>query len=128
MKGWRRIGIVISVLWFLGFGFFLWNMHIHDLTDPYDSELHLCGSLLDIDNDGLQYVKPGSRDARQAVNWTKYEDCKKRAEVNFHKLADEQGTYAIPIVLAINAVSIALGWLLVWFIVVVVRWVRRGFR
>jgi hypothetical protein len=30
MKGWRRIGIIVSVIWFLGFGVFLWNQYVED--------------------------------------------------------------------------------------------------
>jgi hypothetical protein len=34
MKGWRRIGIVLSVIWFLGFGVYL-------LAQPtFEAELH----------------------------------------------------------------------------------------
>jgi hypothetical protein len=25
MRGWRRIGIILSVIWFLGFGVYLWS-------------------------------------------------------------------------------------------------------
>jgi hypothetical protein len=46
-RGWRRIGIVLSMIWFLGFGVFLWNAELHVLFDPYVYQLEQCGHLAD---------------------------------------------------------------------------------
>ena len=35
MRGWRRIGIIVSVIWFFGFGVFLWNRFVEDAVAPY---------------------------------------------------------------------------------------------
>ena len=42
-RGWRRIGIVLSVIWFLGFGVFLWETSLNDLVRPYAYQLKQCG-------------------------------------------------------------------------------------
>ena len=35
MKGWRRIGIIASVIWFFGFGVLLWNQFVEGAVAPY---------------------------------------------------------------------------------------------
>ena len=35
MRGWRRIGIIVSVIWFFGFSVFLWNKFVEDAVAPY---------------------------------------------------------------------------------------------
>ena len=45
MKGWRRIGIIVSVIWFLGFGVFLWNQYVEDAVAPYARDLKTCSAI-----------------------------------------------------------------------------------
>src|SRR5690348_11790904 len=42
MGGWRRIGIVLSMIWFLGFGFFLWIYNERDHSKLFEIGLHNC--------------------------------------------------------------------------------------
>jgi hypothetical protein len=42
MKGWRRIGIVLSVLWFVGFGFWLWSSETNRHYEFYKGQLSTC--------------------------------------------------------------------------------------
>jgi hypothetical protein len=42
MRGWRRIGVVLSVLWFVGFGAWLWISSISEHNAFYRLQLHNC--------------------------------------------------------------------------------------
>jgi hypothetical protein len=62
MKGWRRVGIVLSLIRFLGFGVFLWRLLVDELVAPYSYSLQNCRLLEDSANDGLQVpIRPGNR-------------------------------------------------------------------
>jgi len=56
-RGRRRIGIILSVIWFLGFGLFLWQRTVEDIVQPYSDTLKACGEILDIDNEALRYLR-----------------------------------------------------------------------
>jgi hypothetical protein len=45
MKGWRRIGIIASVIWFFGFGVLLWNQYVEDVVAPYAQDLKICSAI-----------------------------------------------------------------------------------
>jgi hypothetical protein len=45
MKGWPRIGIIVSVIWFLGFGVLLWNQYVEDAVAPYARDLKTCSAI-----------------------------------------------------------------------------------
>ena len=45
MKGWRRIGIIVSVIWFFGFGVLLWNRFVEDAVAPYAQDLKICSAI-----------------------------------------------------------------------------------
>jgi hypothetical protein len=45
MRGWRRIGIMASVVWFFGFGVFLWNQFVKDAVAPYAQDLKICSAI-----------------------------------------------------------------------------------
>jgi len=48
MRGWKRIGIVVSVLWFFGFGLWMWSSEISRIGNFYRWQLEGCSSLLHI--------------------------------------------------------------------------------
>ena len=45
MKGWRRVGIVLSVIWFFGFGVLLWNEFVEDAVAPYAQDVKICSAI-----------------------------------------------------------------------------------
>jgi hypothetical protein len=108
-RGWRRIGIVLSILWFVGFGFFIWSRTTSDAADFYGHQLRFCYAILDTDK-----------------NWPNYERCKDDAAKLFSFTFD-QNVKGIPILIGVDLASVAIGWLLVWCVVAIVRWIRRGF-
>jgi hypothetical protein len=125
--GWRRIGIVLSVIWFISFGGFLWVVEGNRIGEQYVYALTFCRTLLNMANESLQYIqKPDDRDARQSANLAKYDECRADAQ-SVHARESDRLVGGIPILLAIDAGTLAFGWLVVWLATLVVRWVRRGF-
>src|SRR6187397_2537835 len=79
-KGWRRVGIVVSVIWFLGFGFYVWNHELESHSDFYMFETRNCTRLLDMANENLQYARTQEeRDRRFAENFAKHRACDEKA-------------------------------------------------
>ena len=121
-RGWRLIGIVLSVIWFVGFGGFLWTGEVERIGNFFTWQLRTCKAILDADDEGLsleEYRK------RHDEHWKKYESCQDRASV-FFSSQHRKLRQSIPILLA-DAATVLIGWLAVWGIVAVVRWVNRGF-
>jgi hypothetical protein len=100
MGGWKRIGIVLSVIWFFVGGFWGNNIGIHegDFSKAiYDICLHTPNS-----------------------DWHK---CDVEFETGYKRDIQYHWLYAA--ILAV--VPIPIAWLIVWGCVSVVRWIRRGF-
>jgi hypothetical protein len=109
LSGWQRIGIVSSVIWFVGFAGYIWIFSTRDASDFYGSQLGMCYTILNVDNEALQYIGiQEDRDKRQADNWTKYEKCRSDATALFYQMADNNYK-GIPILLAER--SFLVGWL-----------------
>jgi hypothetical protein len=100
MKGWRRLGVVLSVLWFVGFGVWLRQA-------DFDYAARVAG-----------YEVCRLYDATE-----QYNDCLDRASARF--LSTATPWWAI---IVIDALSVGALWLLAWIVFVVGRWVIAGFR
>ena len=128
MSGWRRTGVFLSVIWFLGFGLFLWHKIRDQIPEPCAQQLQLCGVLLDSWNQILKYVRPTDEYIVQAANIEKYRKCLDDARVRFErelsKLPAPRTQAAM--VLGVDSLIICVGWLIVWGFVAVARWIRRG--
>ena len=128
MKGWRRIGIVLSVVWFLGFGVYLF-------AEPtWEAELH--GRRLQncylIYGGSIEDARKYASDADDMIKrWmpdieARREECENKASLwytdhrqsNFVRLAE---------IVALNLLSIALAWAVAWGCIAVGRWVHREF-
>jgi len=115
-------------MWFIGFGLFLWSSEVGGHGDFFKLQLETCSYGLNIRNEGLQYAKtPEERDKKDAENWAKYDKCRKEASDFYGQRTADLFKLGLPILLAIDLGSIGLGWLVVWLVVLIVRWVRRGF-
>jgi hypothetical protein len=129
-RGWRRIGIVASVIWFIAFGAYLWRDGNQRHADSYTSSREMCSLELDTLNKSLgpRLGNPNLKeyDRKFAENLANFEKCNAYTDKVFLSQADEFFKN-IPILLGVDLATIAIGWALVWFVVVVVRWVRRGF-
>src|SRR6476660_6547708 len=95
-KGWRRIGILLSVLWFVGFGLALWSYENNRIGDIYGLSLNTCGSVL---NTGIEALggrpildtqdKIDDWDRRSEANWAKYKKCKDDAGQAYGRQTDD---------------------------------------
>jgi hypothetical protein len=131
--GWRRIGIVGSVIWFVSFALILWTSETGRISDFYGFQLRHCKTILDMATEGLgnrpildSKEKIDEYDRRWEANWAKYEKCQEEAR-EFYRREAGDSVKGIPILLAIDFGSVGLGWLIAWLIARVVRWVHRGF-
>jgi broad specificity phosphatase PhoE len=105
MRGWRRIGVVLSVFWFVGFG--LWLRHA-DVDRAWKiAGYDICLSP-DIYDDAERYYV-----------------CSDRAHRTFEDLV-ASSPWWMDVVAA--ALSVGALWFLAWIAVVVGRWVAVGFR
>jgi hypothetical protein len=129
LGGWTRIGVVASVVWFLGFAGYIWHSNLDQLSEHYGSSLHLCSTMLDMADESLQQIQNlDARNTRQSANLATYEKCQNRARDAFFHLSDANTSKeAISVLLAIDLGTVVVGWLLVLSGVGVSRWVRRGF-
>ena len=115
MSGWQRIGIVLSIIWFIGFGAYIWMLRdIQHVGELYRGQLNTCSILLNMANDELQHIENLSdRNKRQDANWKEYEDCKKRASALHSRMLNDEKE-GIPVIPAIDFVTVVIGWLAVW--------------
>jgi hypothetical protein len=120
MRGWRRLGVVLSVLWFIGFGWWLRQA-------DYDNAMKFAG----YDMCSYAYERKRARefsDLEQALREDaqvnrEFHDCLHRAGEDFVRLITPWW-----VIIVMDVLSIALMWLLAWIIVRVGRWVAVGFR
>jgi hypothetical protein len=107
MRGWRRIGIVVSVVWFIAFAAYVWSdSNLHN-GDFYSSQLRMCKAILDVADESLP-DNLEERNNKLDENWAKYEKCQADAEKLFLSEAD-QLYKGIPILLGVDLATIAVG-------------------
>src|SRR5436190_18951978 len=104
-----RIGIILSVIWFIGFGGYIWFSNIQQLNDLYSIDLRACSETFD-----------------RTQNSINYEDCMEEArEVYLSRFNVYKER--IPRLLIVDVGIVAFGWSIALLGVVVTRWIRRGF-
>jgi hypothetical protein len=115
MKGWRRIGIIVSVIWFLGFGVLLWNQFVEDTVAPYALDLKICSAIEQHRDEFWQAKARNSEELSEKLqaNQDEYEKCASKAKLQWESERPSDSVLAIA-VLVIDSVTIALGWLIVW--------------
>ena len=78
LNGWQRIGIVLSVIWFLGFGGYVWIWDNRTKSEFYGWQLKMCDVVLSERNGSLQFLtKQEDRDERADENAAEYLNCRK---------------------------------------------------
>jgi hypothetical protein len=104
---------VLSIIWFIGFGAYIWMRDIQPVGELYSGQLNTCSILLNMANDELQHIENLSdRNKRQDANWKEYEDCKKQASALHSRMLNDEKE-GIPVILAIDFVTVVIGWLAV---------------
>ena len=115
LGGWQRIGIVASVLWAIGAGLVARSHDASEASYMYRTTYDICIDKARAQQQPTKGAKPLPREIVSGCHeqgWKSYQ------------LALE-GSWKW--VLFIALVPIPIGWLLVYMVVGVWRWVRRGF-
>jgi len=102
-----RIGIVLSVIWFVGFGGYTWFSSIRRLDDLYSLDIRTCSETFDI-----------------TQNQIRYEDCIEEATELYHSRFNVYKE-RIPQLLAVDFGIIVFGWSVALFVIVITRLIRR---
>jgi hypothetical protein len=109
LKGWKRIGIIASVVWILGAGIHTYDSEINSASEFIVSTHVACDS----------YLAGKTGDA-----WTiGFNECNKRADDSL-ALAISNARFAAALV---AFVPVPLGWGFTYLVLFLVRWVKRGF-
>jgi hypothetical protein len=125
-RRWRRVAILSSVTWFVGLAIVAWSDGIRSNIGFLRERFVACLEVLDRADHALQDIKPVDRDGKRLANWTKFKSCEASAEILFNQISDDQSN-AVSLLLTVNFVTVLIGWLLVGLVVLVARWVSRGF-
>ena len=115
LNGWHVIGVVLSIVWFVGFAGWGWNDSIGEIRHTFTKGL----------NDCYRNWRPSDGDyATSMERWAQLKQCVDREGVSFER-EFETNKRSIPILLAIDLLTVIFAWLMVWVIARIVRWVRR---
>jgi hypothetical protein len=105
--GWRRIGIVLSIIWFVGFGGWMWIDSVGENADFYGGLFGMCYSIQ-------------SETARR--------ECQKHANDYYQTTSAKlQSPEVLAALVAVDAGTVALGWSIVMAAVALVRGVKHRF-
>jgi hypothetical protein len=106
---------VLSVFWFVGFGWWLREADYDSARKVAGYEM--CSTIYDMKRDA-----PGFSDHSEQVI-REFHDCLKRAGAEFMRAASPWWA-----IMVADALSIGALWLLAWIVVAVGRWVAAGYR
>jgi hypothetical protein len=123
MRSWRGLGLVVSVLWLVGFGVWLWISSVGERPEWYALQLQRCYSSSEIKREKLQ---PERYDSQLADVSREYQSCIVQAKTIFDGQMDELRSHVRKI-MALNAGVLAAIWLLVFLGVPVGRWIALRF-
>jgi hypothetical protein len=110
LNGWQRIGIVASVIWAIGGGF--WGNHIG--LEPGEVVAR-------VNRDCWMSTFKNPDDT--TTNDVRRASC----ELDFYRDFPEAIKYHWYVAAGVALIPIPLGWLAAWGLVGLVRWIRRGF-
>jgi len=109
LNGWKRIGIIASIVWILGAGVHTYDSEI-DSASAYITPIHVaCDS----------YLAEQTGDTRK--NWLS--ECDKEAN-DYLKVAYRNAWFAAAL---FAFIPVPLGWGFTYLVLFLVRWVKRGF-
>jgi hypothetical protein len=126
LNRWQRVGIVLSVLVFVGIGIYTWVFEARYRDRFYSTQLSMCNGTLRTQNEALQGIgTQEDRAKREAVNQSEYEECKNEAGATLRE-SFNVSLERMPIFLAKVLGLIVLAWLIEWFVVEIARWINRS--
>jgi hypothetical protein len=127
MRGWWRIGVVLSVIWFVGFGGWLWLSSTGAYMDIHQWQLQDCHNLYRKEREQLQGFDPQFDQKAAKIN-SESKACQEEAAAHFERQMDKLFYSQGGLIFAVDAGVLALVWSLAWIVVAVGRWVAAGFR
>jgi hypothetical protein len=125
LGGWQRIGVILSVLWFIGFGVFMFDEEISRHSASHVRQLGNCNKIAEFERQWFLRRDDPAYATKDAEVQRKLDKCRDDADAFF---MEQDPRSSLWIILLIDLASIALAWLLVWTVVSLVRWVSRGFQ
>ena len=113
LNRWQVIGMILSIIWFVGFAAWGWNDSIGAIRHNFTNGLNECR------RDQLSRLSD--------ADWAQFQQCLDQQRLLFEK-EFESDRKAIPVLLSIDVLAIVFAWLVAWVIVGIGRWLkRRGF-
>ena len=126
LNRWQWVGIVLSVLAFVGIGIYAWVFEERHRDRFYSTQLSMCYNTLRTQNDALQGVgTQEDRAQRETANQAEYEQCMNEADATLRE-SFNASFERMPIFLAKVLGIIVVAWLIELFIVEIARWIRRS--
>jgi hypothetical protein len=126
LNRWQRVGIVLSVLAFIGLGVYAWVFEAQHRDNFYSTQLSMCYNTLRTQNDALQGLgTQEDRIEREAANQAEYAQCMNEADATLRE-SFNASLERMPMFLAKVLGIIVFAWLIEWFIVEIARWIRRS--
>jgi hypothetical protein len=126
LNRWQRVGIVLSVLAFVGIGIYAWTFEARHRDDFSITQLTMCYNTLRTQNDSLQGLgSQEDRAKREVEHQAEYAQCMSEADATLRETADAD-LKRMPIFLATVLGLIVIAWLIEWFIVEIARWIKRS--
>jgi hypothetical protein len=109
LEGWRAVGLVLSILWFVGFAAWGWNDSIEQNRHKFTAGLNDCYR--------SETQRPSDTD------WTQFRECLDKEKALFAQ-EFESNRRSIPILLAIDLFIIVMAWLVAWLLAAMLRRAR----
>ena len=115
MGGWTRIGFVLSIVWALAGGLWGNNLALDDAARHTSAQLDVCVSK----NKALFHSRGDDSEPYDKI----WKPCWAEFDRNFMANADGHWWAAV----IVGLVPIPIAWLIVYALVSIWRWIRRGF-
>jgi hypothetical protein len=86
LNRWQRVGVILSVLAFVGLGIYAWVFEARQRDRFYSTQLSMCYNTLRTQNDALQDLETQEdRAKRETANQSEYEQCKNEADATLRE-------------------------------------------
>jgi hypothetical protein len=112
LNGWQRIGLVLSIIWFLVGGFWGNKIALDEAGTRTSSQLDHC-----VAQNKLRLGEYGPYDQVWTPCWDEW-------STNFMRNAEGHWWVA----LSVGLIPIPIGWVLVYALAYLGRWIRAGFK
>jgi hypothetical protein len=132
---WRRIGVVLSVLWLVAFGGWMWLNNVNSVNESYSNALQHCVDLsnmrgereverytTEVELRGWTATGRARMEKTMEMNAEEMTACWRRTTESYRFVYSNLRT-GVRLLALIDLASVALFWLLTWIIIRTSRWV-----